>query len=619
MSRQPPFTCGSHSRRAAIKYFLRSLPASNVHSAVTNAVQWLIGNLSAAWDNPNSYMCACLDPSGQPNGTRGFQCCQLDCAMTGPCPCPNSLPDSFACCSCDTASLLPQDLMVPFTTIQGTTLSSTLLDQAASYIKTTLWTSNDPWLKWDPGADYGWEGAQAALAQDWAAFDTTRPVQSYQELGVPFGTTIWAMCHGLLQQVHLTLPLVNGKPTTLGDAWDPSTPSSTPNLTRIEEWVTQLTQDAYGQSPLWWHYGARHRPSQSQACRRTVPRPPLNQTVRPEASAYGATTNATLLLHGWSAMTLGGWGVDCWCGWWLNATHCQVPEAVCEALQPWAPGPCTYAATTWDVGPSMDELLAHVPWDPAWPCPNLQVSDHWGMLKDQGGWAASAPNTSGIMDWVVTRGPSGIRAGSWDSGFDPGLDPSQRRARPSPLSCDVANRSLVDHWVDDLFPAAQGVRQSAPISYCLRFSIELARLAAYQQADLTLAVADQTTVVATWRKRCELKLEQVATCQVYGVYDVLGTSAGCPFTVQSSYRVSITPGCLVAWDSRLWDPCLCDAQYCQPGGVQVNMLLLNYGVCGVQHANSTVLGSIPWPVASESVVPRALGMSAFLDKVCEEN
>ena len=198
---QPPFTCGSHSRRAAIKYFLRSLPASNVHSAVTNAVQWLIGNLSAAWDNPNSYMCACLDPSGQPNGTRGFRCCQLDCAMTGPCPCPNSLPDSFACCSCDTASLLPQDLMVPFTTIQGTTLSSTLLDQAASYIKTTLWTSNDPWLKWDPGADYGWEGAQAALAQDWAAFDTTRPVQSYQELGVPFGTTIWAMCHGLLQQV----------------------------------------------------------------------------------------------------------------------------------------------------------------------------------------------------------------------------------------------------------------------------------------------------------------------------------------------------------------------------------------------------------------------------------
>lgn len=199
---QPPFTCGSHSRRAVIKYFLRSLPASNVHSTVTNAVQWLIGNLSAAWDTSlDNYLCACLDPLGRPNGTRGFGCCQLECAMTAPCPCPNSLPDSFACCKCDTSSLLPQQFMVPFTTIQGTTLSSTLLDQAASYIRTTLWTSNDPWLKWDPGADYSWDGPQAAVAQDWAAFDPVKAVISYQELGVPFGATIWQMCHGLLQQV----------------------------------------------------------------------------------------------------------------------------------------------------------------------------------------------------------------------------------------------------------------------------------------------------------------------------------------------------------------------------------------------------------------------------------
>lgn len=419
-------------------------------------------------------------------------------------------------------------------------------------------------------------------------------------------------------QVHLTLPLVDGKPTTLADAWDPSAPSSTPNLTRVEEWVTQLTQDAYKQSPLFWHYGARHRPSQSQACRRLTPRLPLNQTVRPATSAYGASTNATLRLHGWSSMTLGGWGLDCYCGWWLNTTHCQVPAAVCAAMQQWAPGPCLYAAAAWDVGPSIDTLLAHVAWD--WPCPILQPSDHWGLLPDQGAWAASStPNTSGVMDWVVTRGPSGIRAGSWDSNFSPGLDPSQRTAKPYPLNCDPKTpQSLVDHFVDDLFPAAQGVRQSAPISYCLRFSIELARLAAYKQADLLLAVADQTTVVATWRKRCELKLEQVAMCQVYGVYNVMGTTAGCPFTLSSTFKssTSITPGCLVVWEGKLWDPCLCDPQWCQPGGVPVNMYLLNYQTCGVQHANSTVLGAtIPWPVASESVVPRALGMSTFLQKV----
>ena len=199
---QPPFTCGSYSRRAAIKYFLRSLPASNVHDSVTNAVQWLIGNLSAAWDTGfDNYMCACLDPSGQPNGTRGFQCCQLDCAMTTPCPCQNSLPPSFACCTCDTSSLLPQDLLAPFTTIEGTTLASTLLDQAGDYIRTTLWTQTDPWLKWDRGGGDYYRWGDASTARDWAAFDTTKPVVAYQELGVPFGTSIWSMCHGLLQQV----------------------------------------------------------------------------------------------------------------------------------------------------------------------------------------------------------------------------------------------------------------------------------------------------------------------------------------------------------------------------------------------------------------------------------
>ena len=309
-------------------------------------------------------------------------------------------------------------------------------------------------------------------------------------------------------------------------------------------------------------------------------------------------------------MTLGGWGVDCWCGWWLNATHCQVQAAVCAAL---GTAPCTYRATDWDVGPSMEGL----PWDPSWPCPNLDVSDHWGMLPNQGAWAASGtPNTTGVMDWVVTRGASGIRAGSWDSNFRPGLDPSQRVAKPHPLNCQPSPQSLVDHFVDDMFPAAQGVRQSAPISYCLRFSIELARLAAYEQANLVLAVADQTTTVATWRKRCELKLEQVAMCQVYGVYGITGTAQGCPFSVNPTFTVSITPGCLVAWGGKLWDPCLCDAQWCKPGGVAVNMYLLDSKVCGVHHANSTVLGTtVPWPVASTSVVPRALGLSSFLQQV----
>lgn len=36
--------------------------------------------------------------------------------------------------------------------------------------------------------------------------------------------------------------------------------------------------------------------------------------------------------------------------------------------------------------------------------------------------------------------------------------------------------SVAKEVVDDLFPAAQGVHESAPVSFCLRYAIEFSRL-----------------------------------------------------------------------------------------------------------------------------------------------
>jgi hypothetical protein len=67
--------------------------------------------------------------------------------------------------------------------------------------------------------------------------------------------------------------------------------------------------------------------------------------------------------------------------------------------------------------------------------------------------------------------------------------------------------SVVDDVVDDLFPMAQGIHDSAIVSSCLRFSIEYLRLrvmsmiSSNKLRDLTLQIDAQHPVVAVWRNR----------------------------------------------------------------------------------------------------------------------
>ena len=109
---QSPFTCGSYARRSVIKYFIRNRAGTNADAskqAITQAVQKLIADLTKAFvtdDQFLNYVCQCTD------GTHDFSCCQMDCTLTSPCPCPDGASPSFACCSCTTASLLPSELQV---------------------------------------------------------------------------------------------------------------------------------------------------------------------------------------------------------------------------------------------------------------------------------------------------------------------------------------------------------------------------------------------------------------------------------------------------------------------------------------------------------------------------
>jgi hypothetical protein len=623
---QSPFTCGSDARRAAIKYFIRNRMQSGANQGlVQQAVQALAGQLRQAWlTDLSDYACQCA------NGTHSTDCCVLDPSCdpsTYTCACADGSPASYACCDaeCQAGSLLPSRFQVPFTSVPGSQAMAGLLDDAKQYLASQVWTDNAPWLLWDDGgaAAYNWTetGPQAAL--DDGLHDSTSPVKAYDasEIGYPFRTTVWAQCHGLLHQIHFTMPVRGGTITTLGAPYDPAGVSQTVNMTYKEDFIRQLVQDAYRQSPLFWHYHARHRPSQSQVCARTEGRWP------------NTTNQSFFLWHGYGALTLGGAGVDCYCGWWFNRTHCQVPSAVCARLVLLLGTPELQAACAGGglMPPSMIEdamprLVALEGGWKGWPCPAMQVSDHWGLLPDQTAWLkGGAPNATGVMDRILRDGPSGLRVGSLDwflasqTGF---LNPSMRREPIASQQCDLQPpASLVDHFVDELFPAAQGVRQSGAVSACLRFSVEVARQSAYLEAGLAVAAADQASVVATWRRRCERKLQQLALCETYGVFNLSGSSCSCSFQVDPHFdgHYSLTPGCLVLYGGVLYDPCGCDARWCGSSPSDFLNLITLTPACAVKHARDLVLdagtGLPTWPATSTTAVPLPLARSTFYDAV----
>ena len=121
-----------------------------------------------------------------------------------------------------------------------------LLDDAGRYLNSDVWMDNRPWLMWDTGgqAAYNWTVTAPQVALDDGMYDTTQPVKAYDvtEIGYPFRTTMWEQCHGLLHQIHFTMPVSAGILSTMGQPYDPSKASQTVNMTYKEDFIRQLVQ-----------------------------------------------------------------------------------------------------------------------------------------------------------------------------------------------------------------------------------------------------------------------------------------------------------------------------------------------------------------------------------------
>ena len=632
----PPFTCGTYARRAVMKYFLRNKyggTKSNpgARQAVVQVVKAMINATLAAWSSDKNFMCTCPNKSAT-----GWECCMLqsECA-TEPCPCPDGyqVAASVACCTSVCDGLAGSGLMAPFSYIGGAQVANDMLSSFGGYLQNDVWTSTAPWLLHDPdgAAAYqsSWNRSQFVVANA-GLFDASNPVVYYDEIFYPFKSTFWAHCTGLLQQAMWTLPLdrSTGKPKGMPSEYDPiNGQSQSPNLTYIEDFIQTLTQAAYVDSPIYWHYSVRHTPSQSEVCKRTVPR-------RPNTSAtFSVGANAPALL-GFSSMTLGGLGgTDCYCGWWNTSSQCRIPDALCTALVQilgftricLAQKQLYNASDHLTVLAAIQTLVSQQPSAAVYPCPSLQISDHWGFMDPATGLPFKNATAA-----ILNEGVGGFRVGNADWLFatqTQWLNPSSRVVSPESLSANAAltcnqsaNPSIADLFIDELFPSAQGVRQSMPQSYCIRYGIELARLTVYEAAKLADAASQQQGVVSMWRVRCQYKLEELAVCNSFRVFNATGGSkdtSRCPFalsvvqSLQQSYAV--TPGCLlVLWNTAqdgIYDPCICVPCANTPN-IDVPAQLTS--VCRLESFQRLVSNDV---IPGESAVPLASGsFRALMDK-----
>jgi hypothetical protein len=596
-----PFTCGSPARRALMKYFLRDYyPAQggDLAGIIRNATLEFFRELRDVWADHERFGC----------------------------PCAGDAPPSLRCCSAeDTAGWAAfLDGTARQKELSGSQLTAELLDDLAAFLATDFVTDTHEVLtRHAPPGAYDWTEEQRLLAADLGLFDTRHPVVTYgpEEAAWPLrdNSSLLDFCVAQLAGVASTLPLPGGVPTTV--RFDPTAGSPGAYLSALEDYVRTVTRRAERQSPLFWHHVLRHVPSDSQMCLdATAPAPapgdlPLTPlpddgrlagdhfaTLRAnlarmleDMAEKGGTATETVAAAPPALRRLGAWAHSfatlderCVCGW-ADAGGCLVPAAVClvaatdalrAACDAAAGGPVRYAPAElfWDV-----HLAAAAAGD-AVACDDLAPSDAWGVLPDGDAWVESGappPAALPLLD-VATGGRGGLRLGNllqlrdhWRQLLSPAArhrplvhagergTSAARKWCASSFTARVSRADLLDRYVDELFPVAQGVRGALPVETCTRYALELARHALADAAGLPEArVLAQG--VEVWRRRCRAQVDAVATCATRGVYDATPATrdrADCPFTVSDllpgSATAYVAPSCLVRVDGAFHDPCLC--------------------------------------------------------------
>ena len=591
-----PYTCGSPARKSLMRYLIKSIlggdgkGAKNQNiSVIRNILRETLHVIRSDWSDVRLFGCDC--GPGYTNATG---------------------PYAPSCCKAPGVPLLSQHLNKTFTLLNSTTVLRAL-ESGMSQLYDNAMESVRVWLLYladvapAEQASYDWSDSQRV--EDEARFNPVNPTQTYSsssgsgEAMSPLAeedSTLWDVCHATLKQVFFTLPLDSAGHTIRDDDDPDGLGAFDGDPAKLEAFVRRFTRNAFESSPLFWHYSPRHAPSPSHMC---------VQDDEPQQEGGDGSVTFTdfrqageLVLEGTDLIDTipafhpqrfrVGARTKCVCGWEMMVQEeaCLIPDrdgtsdSVCS---PSTGVTCTNLGGLGLTYAPAQRSLVEAAFNETWYCPEYELSPSWGFTDDAAAEAWLAQNTTTLVTSsrdLLQHGRAGLRIANLErlprlvkEWVHPG-------ARKAPLShyglttCESPPppASLVDAFVDELFPAAQAVEEGAATAYCLRFTIELARLHALELLslpELQGPISAQWDVMRIWRRRCGAQLHLLHLCTSLNIYRPLtmpraNPGLTCPFfqyvepgyssaTAASRRVVYVTTQCLVSVDGVFYDPCRC--------------------------------------------------------------
>ena len=571
----PPFTCGTNTRKNMMKYFVQTYITQGRGGAdmVRQQVREWTQNLSDVWGNFSMYSCPCDNVSSSP------YCCD------------------------DLENLTAHLTAVPNLLLSTDSVLKNLERLAVDFYEASIMHS-DPWvygLSEEEILAYTWQNLpQAPEIEKDARFDTTKPLMDYtQENAMSPPTSIasaglWETCHGAIRQMFFTLPV-----TTEGQLVPAPELFTGGGVEAISNYVAKLVTSSFSSSPLYRHYVTRHAPSASKMCSHTNNNTRTAGKLKFSEVKVGGTLIfsdfSEIPVLGFKSGVLGAWDNSCFCGWTLTSdSKCLVPLGAASL---------TLGMNSYDLS-AQDRKRLNTLYSYTWECPELALSEHFGILDRDASETWLQGNTSlvSLGTTLLQYGPGGLKPGNLH-GVDRSqqdyeesdatsttlkdlvretIMPSGRSADPSDsvlYSCDPLSKAGVDdlltEFVDDLFPMSQGVYEPGSVSYCLRFAIELAKLKALEMigtvqntttVQLLERITAQQKIAIQWQRRCASQVQLVSMCSALDVYHPRAAVFSSPCTfwgVQASdVEMYVTPGCLVNVNGTFYDPCECLPDIC---------------------------------------------------------
>ena len=392
---------------------------------------------------------------------------------------------------------------------------------------------------------------------------------------------------------------------------DPTGAEDTSGLSTLEKYVGKLLSASFAESSLFWHYAMRHVPSDSLACARDLGASNVPGVKAPGATIRFQNNDAGIPgldmgrlpeydMHGYAAYPIGGIDYECFCGWTLHVVsptlkECEIPAEICQDIQ-YARQDCRYELASAEGRTAIASILQQ--WtnqgnytSPAhggkWACPEMDLSDGWGIiprfLSDQWIFGSQTLLEPDIAD-LIFSGRAGLRIGNADTlkerAREEGIWPSSRvqalesadgttnvaiKKCAGVIASTFDTASVAQQVVDDLFPVSQAIHESMPMSVCLRFAIEFAKLQVMEMISqnirtVTEEIGTQEGVMLVWKKKCESQLSMLGMCRGLSVFELIPYQENidivCPFTISDPYfqldgdgeflgTYYIAPGCVV--------------------------------------------------------------------------